>query len=337
MHGLEIFSTCPPLDPAQPGSWTGRLREFARASEEAGCTGALVVTDNAQLDPWLVSQVLIEATTRLAPLVAVQPVYMHPYSVAKMLASLAFLHGRRLYLNLVAGGFKNDLAALNDATPHDERYARLGEYATIVQRLLGSAQPVSFEGRYYKVANLKLTPPLPAELQPGLLMSGSSPAGAQAARELRATAVEYPKPAAEYAGAPADEAAPRGIRIGIIGRATEDEAWAVAQARYPEDRKGQLANQLATKVSDSVWRRQLAELAEQPAPQPRAAYWLGPFQNYKAVCPFLVGSYAQVANELARYIAAGYRTFILDVPPTAEEMLHVGRVFDRATGRRLAA
>jgi alkanesulfonate monooxygenase len=337
MRGLEIFSTCPPLDPAQPGSWTGRLREFARASEEAGCTGALVVTDNAQLDPWLVSQVLIEATTRLAPLVAVQPVYMHPYSVAKMLASLAFLHGRRLYLNLVAGGFKNDLAALNDATPHDERYARLTEYSTIVQRLLGSAQPVSFEGRYYKVANLKLTPSLPAELRPGLLMSGSSPAGLQAARELQATAVEYPKPPAECASAPAGEAAPRGIRIGVIGRATEDEAWAVAHERYPEDRKGQLAHQLATKVSDAVWHRQLSELAEQSARQARGVYWLGPFQNYKAVCPFLVGSYAQVANELARYIAGGYRTFILDVPATGEEMRHVGEVFARAAGQRLAA
>jgi alkanesulfonate monooxygenase len=337
MHGLEIFSTCPPLDSTQPGPWIGRLREFARASEEAGCTGALVVTDNAQLDPWLVSQVLIEATTRLAPLVAVQPVYMHPYSVAKMLASLAFLHGRRLHLNLVAGGFKNDLAALNDATPHDERYARLTEYATIVQRLLGSARPVSFEGRYYKVANLKLTPPLPAELRPGVLMSGSSPAGQQAARELQATAVEYPKPSAECASAPAAETGPRGMRIGIIGRATEDEAWAVAHARYPEDRKGQLAHQLATKITDSVWRRQLSALAEQPAPQARSVYWLGPFQNARAVCPFLVGSYAQVADELARYIAGGYRTFILDVPATGEEMQHVGKVFDRAAGQRLAA
>lgn len=337
MHGLEIFSTCPPLDTAQPGPWIDRLREFARASEDAGCTGALVVTDNAQLDPWLVSQVLIEATTRLAPLVAVQPVYMHPYSVAKVLASLAFLHGRRVHLNLVAGGFKNDLAALNDTTPHDERYARLLEYATIIQRLVSGPQAVSFAGRYYTVTNLKLTPALPPELRPGVLMSGSSPAGQQAARELQATAVEYPKPPAECASAPAGEAGPRGIRIGIIGRATENEAWAVAHARYPEDRKGQLTQQLATKVSDSVWRRQLSALAEQSAPQARSVYWLGPFQNYKAVCPFLVGSYAQVADELARYIAGGYRTFILDVPATGEEMQHVGKVFERAAAQRLAA
>jgi alkanesulfonate monooxygenase len=334
MHGLEIFSTCPPLDPAQPGDWSARLREFARLSEDAGCTGALVVTDNAQLDPWLVAQLLIEASSRLAPLVAVQPVYMHPYSVAKMVASLAFLHGRRLHLNMVAGGFKHDLAALNDATPHDERYARLQEYTAIVQRLLGSAQALSFEGRYYRVANLRLAPPVAEALRPGLMLSGSSPAGAQAARELGATAIEYPPPPAECA---TGGAGPRGIRIGIIARETQDEAWAVAHQRYPADRKGQLAHQLATKVSDSVWRRQLAERAARGAPAARDPYWLGPFENYKAVCPFLVGSHAQVAGVLARYLEAGYRTFILDVPASREDLQHAGTVFERAAARRLAA
>ena len=334
MHGLEIYSTCPPLDARQPGPWRARIGDFARLSEDCGCTGALVVTDNAQLDPWLVSQLIIGSTERLAPLVAVQPVYMHPYSVAKMIASLAFLHGRSVHLNLVAGGFKNDLAALNDTTPHDERYARLLEYAQVVQALLASPQPVSFAGRYYKVANLKLTPALPAALRPALLMSGSSEAGAQAARALGATAIEYPKPPAECAAA---EPAPRGIRIGIIARADEDAAWAVAGARYPEDRRGQIAHQLAAKVSDSVWHRQLSERAGSGAAQARSCYWLGPFQNYQAVCPFLVGSHAQVAAQIAGYLEAGYRTFILDVPAEREDMENALAAFERAAARRLAA
>jgi alkanesulfonate monooxygenase len=334
MHGLEIYSTCPPLDATRPVSSAERVREFARLSEECGCTGALVVTDNAQLDPWLVAQLLLESTTRLAPLVAVQPVYMHPYSVAKMLASLAYLHGRRVHLNLVAGGFKNDLAALNDTTPHDERYARLLEYAAIIQRLAAAPQAVSFEGRYYRVANLKLAPALPAALQPALLMSGSSAAGAQAARELGATAIEYPKPPAECA---AGDGGARGLRIGIIARATEDDAWSVAHERYPEDRKGQLAHQLAAKVSDSVWHRQLSERAARAAPPARSSYWLGPFQNYQAVCPFLVGSHVQVARELAQYLDAGDRTFILDVPANREDLRHAGLAFERAAARRLAA
>src|SRR5882724_4350028 len=205
-HGLKIFTMCPPSALAQSGTCLRQLEEIARWSEDAGCEGILVFTDNAQLDPWLVSQLIIEATESLCPLVAIQPVYMHPYSVAKMVTSFAHLYGRRLYLNMVAGGFKNDLDALNDPTPHDERYARLLEYTTVIQSLLSTADPVSFEGRYYKVNKLKLTPPLPAALMPGLLVSGSSEAGIDAARRLGATAVEYPKPPAEYAALPANEA-----------------------------------------------------------------------------------------------------------------------------------
>lgn len=337
MHPFELFTTCPPSAHLEPGDWRRRLQEAARRSEEAGCAGMLVVTDNAQPDPWLVSQLLIEATERLSPLVAVQPAYLHPYSVAKMVSTLGALYGRRLHLNLVAGGFKNDLAALNDITPHDERYARLLEYATIVQGLLRRPQALSFSGSYYKVANLRLSPALPAALLPGLFVSGSSAAGMDAARELQATAVEYPKPPAEYAAAPADDGLRRGMRIGIIARATDEEAWRAAEARYPEDRKGQLAHQLATKVSDSAWHRQLSELAREAAPQSRHPYWLVPFQNAKAVCPFLVGSHGRVAEEVARYAQAGYRSFILDVPVEGEELGHVRAVFERAAERRLAA
>jgi alkanesulfonate monooxygenase len=48
-----------------------------------------------------------------------------------------------------------------------------------------------------------------------------------------------------------------------------------------------------------------------------------PFQNYKTFCPYLVGSYDRVGEELGRYLTAGCRTIILDVPPTESEMEHV--------------
>jgi alkanesulfonate monooxygenase len=332
---IKLFATCPTSLVAETGNAAQRLAQIARWSEQAGCEGILVVTDNRQPDPWLVSQIVIESTARLCPLVAVQPVYMHPYSVAKMVASFAFLYGRRLYLNMVAGGFKNDLAALNDLTPHDERYARLGEYTTIIQQLLRGPEAVGFEGRYYRVSNLRMIPALPAELMPGVFLSGSSEAGAQAAARLGATAIEYPKPAAEYPAEPRANGAPRGMRIGVIARDDDAEAWSVARQRFPEDRRGQLAHQLAMKLSDSQWHRHLSDLGAAPA-QAENPYWLAPFQNYQAMCPYLVGGYGRVADEVARYIDLGYRTFILDVPPSAEELRHVGTVFERATARAAA-
>jgi alkanesulfonate monooxygenase len=53
-----------------------------------------------------------------------------------------------------------------------------------------------------------------------------------------------------------------------------------------------------------------------------------PFQNYKTMCPYLVGSYEQVAAELARYMNVGYRTVILDIPPSADDLAHTFTAFD---------
>ena len=131
---IEVFSTCPPSSGVPQDVYLERVIEIARWSEEAGCKGILVYSDNT---PWIrgtLSHVILQHTKTLCPLVAVQPIYMHPYWVAKQLTSLAHLYGRRLYLNMVAGGFKNDLEALNDTTPHDQRYARLIEYTTIIMQ-----------------------------------------------------------------------------------------------------------------------------------------------------------------------------------------------------------
>ena len=335
--GLRVFSTCPPSSGATRDVYLRQVQEIALWSEKAGCEGILVYTDNAQVDPWLTSELIINATRTLCPLVAVQPVYMHPYSVAKMVTSLAFLHGRRVYLNMVAGGFTNDLAALNDRTPHDERYARLAEYTAIILGLLQSPEPLTFSGSYYQVQNLRLTPALPPEFMPGVLMSVSSEAGVQTARRLGAIPVEYPKPAPECAEASPGVGASRGLRIGIIARDTEAEAWRDAHGRFPPDRKGQLTHELAMKLSDSSWHRQLSKLGAKGAPeQERNPYWLVPFENYKTFCPYLVGSYATVAQSIAGYVNAGYRTFILDVPSSPEELRHTGIVFGLAVGRLAA-
>jgi alkanesulfonate monooxygenase len=264
---------------------------------------------------------------------------MHPYSVAKMVASMGHLYGRRIYLNMVAGGFKNDLEALNDMTPHDRRYDRLIEYTTVIKKLLASPLGVSYEGEFYKVDKLKMTPPLSPDLSPGIFVSGSSEAGLAASKAIGAVAIKYPKPVDEYEGVGVDEAVDSGVRVGIITRKDQDEAWRVAYERYPEDRKGQIAHQLAMKVSDSTWHKQLSEMGEGAETQD-SPYWLIPFKNYKTFCPYLVGSYSRVAEELARYIAVGYETFILDIPPNEEELYHIGVVFDlasKAAGVKLAS
>lgn len=329
---LEVYTTCPQSKGVPPGEYLGQALRISAWSDDAGCAGMLIYTDNGLVDPWLVAQAVLQNTRRLCPLVAVQPIYMHPYTAAKMVASLGHMQGRRICLNMLAGGFKGDLVALGDETPHDDRYARTIEYSLIMRRLLEGGGPVSFEGRYYKVHGLRMTPALPPELMPDFLISGSSDAGRAAAAAIGATAIEYPKPVAENeeaGGFPAGVR--RGARIGIIARADAEEAWRVAWARFPEDRRGRLAHSFAQKTSDSVWHQQLSQHARTAAVAAAGnPYWLWPFENYATFCPYLVGDYETVSGEVARYLRLGHSTFILDIPTEPEDLETAGEVFRRA-------
>ncbi len=326
-RGLRVFSTCPPAAGSAGGAqYLDRVTAVARWSERAGCTGILVYSDNGQVDPWLVAQVIAERTGRLSPLIAVQPVYAHPYAAAKLIASIGYLHGRRLFLNMTAGGFANDLLALDDTTPHDRRYARLVEYAQVVMGLL-AGRSLDHAGEFYRVRRPVLKPALDGELLPGLFVSGSSPAGVAAARALGATAIRYPQPAAAERAVDGDGGMDHGMRVGIIARERDEDAWAVARARFPESRAGQVTHQLAMKVSDSCWHRQLSTQEAETSGSP---YWLVPFRNYASMCPYLVGSYDRVAEELRRYADLGYATIILDVPPSEDDLEHTSVALRRA-------
>ncbi len=71
--------------------------------------------------------------------------------------------------------------------------------ATIITRLAAGG-PVGFAGDFHWVVNLTLTPRIPAELRPRILVSGSSEPGLAAARALDALPVQYPAPATFIAG-----------------------------------------------------------------------------------------------------------------------------------------
>jgi alkanesulfonate monooxygenase len=329
---LEVFSTCPQWNGSDRDIFLKSVADSARWSEQQGCKGILVYSDNSQIDPWLVSQLILQNTRDLCPLVAVQPIYMHPYSVAKTITSIAYLQNRQIYLNMVAGGFKNDLATLSDTTAHDKRYERLLEYTLIIKQLLDGRAPVTYQGKFYRADGLSLTPRLPPELFPGIFVSGSSEAGAAAARELAATTIEYPKPSREYTKR-SGCGQKSGIRVGLIARETEYEAWRIAFERFPCDRKGELTHQIAMKTSDSVWHKNLSELEKQTQ-DARNPYWLRPFETYKSFCPYLVGSHECVAEEISKYLMLGYTTFITDIPQSEEDLHHISIAFNRATRQR---
>jgi len=94
------------------------------------------------------------------------------------------------------------------------------------------------------------------------------------------------------------------VDLGVIARETADHAWAIARSRFPCERRR----------------------AEEDSP-----FWLTPQRDYDAGCPYLVGSYDRVAQELDRYLSAGHRAFVVDVPADPEDLDHVQVAFARTT------
>lgn len=328
---VDVFSSCPSTAGDVVGTaYLERVRKVATWSENQGCRGTLIYCDKRLADPWLVAQVLIQSTKRLAPLVAVQPAYMHPFAVATMIATLAALHSRRVYVNWVAGGFKTDLQALADDTPHDARYDRLIEYASLVRRLT-DGESVTFAGRFYEVRGLTLQPQLDPRLRPEFLLSGSSPAGRAAAEALGARAVSYALPTDEPPAIPPPRLT-SGLRLGVIARSDREVAWHAAYTRFPPDRRGVLTRALARKVSDSQWHARLCLLAEERA-DAGSPYWMTPFESYATTCPYLVGSHEEIAGMLAEYFGQGFQTFILDEPESEADLAHARVAFALAMAK----
>jgi alkanesulfonate monooxygenase len=317
---VHVYSTAPESSRYADGSDViEAIDEFGSWCDASGVTGARVYTDNRLIDPWLAAQRLI-MSSQVHPLVAVQPVYMHPYSVAKMVASLTWLYDRRVDMNFVAGGFRGDLLALGDQTHHDDRYERLIEYADIVLGLL-KGEAVTFGGAHHRVMNLRLRMEVPEALQPHLTLAGSSPAGLAAANRLGAVPVQYPSP--DYD--PAALTGSHGVRVGLITGASAGEAWEEAHRRFPDDPEGARLHAMAMKMSDSDWHRAIAQSRGRGGP-----YWYGPFERHQSFCPYLVGSVDDVASELRRLAAGGVDTFILDIPESGEDLRAAVKTFAAA-------
>lgn len=322
--GILTYTTCP-VAAVEPFGFAETVRRVAAWSEDAGAIGALVYTDNGLVDPWLVAQLAVEATSSFVPLVAVQPAYEHPFTTARTVASFQRLHGRAVHLNLVAGGFVRDLEAIGAFLDHDERYARLVEHATIVGGVL-SGETVTLDGEHYQVSGLRMDVSDLDGDAVRFFVSGSSPAGLGAATTLGATPVRYPKPP----GAEDDAALATmttGIRLGIIARDTADEAWRLANERFPPDRAGEMKHSIAVKVSDSHWHRAQAGIAE------GGSFWLHPVNTYKSFCPYLVGSHEDVAKTIGDYLVEGVRTLILDIPTCPEDVEHAMTAIELASTR----
>jgi alkanesulfonate monooxygenase len=316
------------------------FRQIAIAADSLGYEGVLLPTGRSCEDSWIVASSLIEATRRLKFLVALRPGLVQPSQSARMAATLDRLSGGRLLVNLVTGGDPEELAGDGQFLSHANRYAESAEFIRIWREVLARShdgRSFDFHGDHLKVKGAKLLYPPVARPYPPIYFGGSSEAAHDLAAEHVDTYLTWGEPVGAVAEKLADvggRAARRGrrlafgIRLHVIVRETEAEAWrAAAELLSHLDPATVSAAQAKFAQMDSVGQRRMAQLnggrfnrdnvreGLEIAPN----LWAGVGLVRGGAGTALVGDPQQVAARLREYANLGLETFILSGYPHLEE------------------
>lgn len=317
----------------------GYLQRLAGSVEELGYTGALLATD--LYDVWTLGSAVAAATSpRFKPLLAVHPGLISPTLLAKMALSFDTLFGGRLRFNVVNGS-TSALREYGLHVEHDERYELSGEYWSIVKRLT-AGEVFDHKGRYYDLkdagASLRELPPVQVPHIP-LWFGGSSAPGiemAAALMDVYLTWAEPPHLLKEKLDLVRERAAAYGrtlrvgLRLHLIVRDTEEQAWAAADRLLDVTSESTYAARLSTTAGeDGVgWQRQFRQHGGQVPANARELeehpnLWPGMSLFRPGPGTAVVGSTEQVVERLREYEALGVDTFILSGNPLLEEAYRV--------------
>lgn len=161
------------------------LAERSRAAEELGFDQ--VWTEDHSRDyrdakgPWFDGWTVLAAMAmwteriRIGTLVS-NPILRHPVRLAKQAAAVDSLSNGRLELGIGTGiaGFDHDAMGIDQWEPR-ERVRRYAEYVAIVDELLRTDRPYSFDGEYYTTRGASTRPPTVQQPRPPITVGGQSP------------------------------------------------------------------------------------------------------------------------------------------------------------------
>ena len=314
------------------------LKQVAVAADTLGYEGVLIPTGRSCEDPWVVASSLLPVTKNLKFLVAVRPGLHQPSLAARMAATFDRLSGGRLLINLVTGGDQAELEGDGVSLNHAERYEQSAEFIRIWREIISRShdgQSFDFEGKHLRVKGAKLLYPPTQKPYPPVWFGGSSAAAHDLAAEQVETYLTWGEPPAEVAKKVADvkaraarhgRAVQFGIRLHVIVRETEDEAWRAAESLISKvDDETVVRAQAVFAKMDSEGQRRMAALHAGGKKRTRADLeispnlWAGVGLVRGGAGTALVGDAKTVAARIEEYAALGLDNFILSGYPHLEE------------------
>ena len=313
------------------------LTQVAKAADAIGYYGALLPTGRSCEDSWVVASALAPLTQRLRFLVAVRPGLQSPTLAARMTSTLDRISGGRLLINVVTGGDPVENKGDGIFLSHDERYEVTREFLDIYKAVL-RGETVAFEGKHFRIEDGRLLFPPVQTPHPPLYFGGSSEAAnAVAAEQIDkyltwgeppadvAAKIEHVRGLAEKAGRQVSF----GIRLHVIVRETNDEAWADAERLISrlDDRTIGEAQKVFARM-DSVGQSRMSRLhgGRRDKLEISPNLWAGVGLVRGGAGTALVGDAATVTERIDEYRRIGIDTFILSGYPHLEEAYRFGEL-----------
>jgi alkanesulfonate monooxygenase len=313
------------------------LKLVAQAADRAGFLGALIPTGTHCEDAWLVAAAIAQHTRTLKPLVAFRPGLMQPAVAAQSVASFQQLFDQRLLLNVVTGSSSSEQRAFGDFLDHDARYDRTAEFLSVVRGVF-RGPGFTHRGKHFQIENGGLVRPLTAA--PTIYFGGASAAAEAVAAEHADVYLAWGEPPPMIADRIASvrrqaETHGRelrfGVRLHVITRDTEEDAWREAQRLLDNIPPGAVADaQRNLRSQESIGQARMVGLhAGRTVGSARELeiypnLWAGVGLVRGGAGTALIGSHEQVAERIAEYESLGVDTFILSAFPNLEEAVRIG-------------
>ncbi|MEB7540317.1 FMNH2-dependent alkanesulfonate monooxygenase [Pantoea anthophila] len=306
------------------------LQQVALAADNLGYYGVLIPTGKSCEDSWLVASALAPITKNLRYLVAVRPGLQPPSLAARMAATLDRLSGGRLLINVVTGGDPVENKGDGIFLSHAERYQVTREFLDVYSRLL-KGEKVDFEGEHIRVEGAEILFPPVQENGPPLYFGGSSEAAIDVAASQIDTYLTWGEPVEQVAEKLAvvrqraqeqGRTLSYGIRLHVIVRETEEEAWAAADRliSHLDDETIAAAQKIFARM-DSAGQARMSALHQGSRESLRIGpnLWAGVGLVRGGAGTALVGNPQQVADRIREYQALGIENFIFSGYPHLEE------------------
>lgn len=316
------------------------FKQIAQAADQLGYKGVLIPTGKSCEDPWLLAASLAAVTRRLRFLVALRPGLMSPTLAARMAVTLDRISEGRALVNVVAGGDPVELAGDGLFLDHDQRYKATDEFLTIWEKLL-KGEDVSFQGKHLKVEHGSILFPPVQKPYPPIFFGGSSEAGISVAAkhaDVYLTWGEPPEQAAQKIAKVRQLAEKQGrkitfgIRLHVIVRETEKEAWEAADRliEYVDEDTIKKAERVLSRY-DSIGQKRMSRLhhagnKSRQVLEISPNLWAGVGLVRGGAGTALVGNPENVAKRILEYQQAGFERFVLSGYPHLEEAYRVAEL-----------